>query len=80
MWQGLDNASPVLMPLNPNVKITSNSNGNKGNQSNSFAQLLGKLQYLAISTCPDIAFTVNQLVSYAANLSMQHVTAAERIL
>ena len=78
--QGLDDASPVQMPLDPNVKIIQNPNGNSGNRSNSFAQLLGKLQYIAISTRSDIGYAVNQLASYAANPSMQHVMAAKRIL
>ena len=78
--QGLDTASPVLMPLNPNIKIVSNPDGNKGDCSNSFAQLLGELQYIAISTRPDIAFAVNRLASYTANPSMQHVIAVKQIL
>jgi len=57
--QGLADASPVRMPLNPNVKIEQNPDGNEGNRSNSFAQLLGELQFIANATQPDIAFAVN---------------------
>ena len=78
--QGLDTVSPVLMPLNPNVKLVSNPDGNQGDRSNSFTQLLGELQYIVNSTRPDIAFAVNPLASYMANLSMQHIMAAKRIL
>ena len=68
------------MPLDLNVKIITNPDGNEGNRSNSFAQLLGELQYIVNSTHPDIAFAVNRLASYAANPSIQHTTAVKRIL
>ena len=78
--QGLTNANPVWMPLNPNVKIVSNPDGNEGNKSNSFAELLGELQYIANMTRPDIAFTVNRLALYTVNPSMQHITTLKCIL
>ena len=78
--QGLNDASPVQMPLNPNIKIVQNPDGNSSDHSNSLVQLLGELQYIAISTRPDIGYVVNQLASYMANLSMQHIMAAKRIL
>jgi hypothetical protein len=78
--QELAKASPVRMPLNPNVKIEQNPDGNEGDRSNSFTQLLGELQFIANTTRPDIAFAVNQLASFTANPSMQHHTALKRIL
>jgi len=65
--QGLTKANPVQMPLNLNNKILSNPDGNEGNRSNSYAQLLEELQFVANSTRPDIAFAVNRLASYTAN-------------
>ena len=73
--QGLTNVNPARMPFDPNVKILPNADGNEGNWSNSFAELLGELQYIANATHPDIAFVVNRLALYTANLSMQHITA-----
>ena len=78
--QGLADANTVQMPLDPTVKILPNPEGNEGNRSNSYAQLLGELQFIANSTRPDIAFAVNRLASYTANPSMQHQTALKRIL
>ena len=78
--QGLTKAQTVQMPLDPKVKIVPNPEGNDGDCSNSYTQLLGELQFVANSTCPDIAFAVNRLTSYAANPSMQHWTAVKRIL
>jgi hypothetical protein len=78
--QGLADANPVQMPLDPGVKILPNPDGNEGNKSNSYAKILGELQFIANSMCPDIAFAVNRLASYTANPSMQHVIALKRIL
>ena len=49
--------------------------GNEGSWSNYFAQLLGKLQFPANATWPDIAFAVNPLSSYTTNPTIQHVVA-----
>ena len=78
--QGLDDASSVKMPLDPCVKILPNPDGNEGDWSNLYAQLLGELQFVANSTRPDIAFTVNRLTSYTVNSSMQHQTSLKQIL
>lgn len=45
------------------LKLQPNPDGNEGNRSNSFARLLGELQYLANCTRPDISFTVNRLAA-----------------
>ena len=68
------------MPMDPNDKIKPNPDGNEGSRSNSYAKLLGELQFLANATRPDIAYTVNRLAAYTANPSLQHVGAVKRIL
>ena len=73
-------ANHVVMPMDPNVKLEPNPDGNEGNRSNSFAKLLGELQFLANATRPDIAYAVNRLAAYTANPSLQHATALKRIL
>jgi len=70
----------VSTPLDPNMQLVPNPEGNIGNRSNSFARLLGELQYIANATCPDISYTVNRLALYTANPSLQHTTALKRIL
>ena len=40
----------VATPLNPNIKLLPNPEGNNGNRSNSFVRLLGELQYIANAT------------------------------
>ena len=78
--EGLSEINSVTTPLDTNIKLEPNPDGNEGNRSNSFARLLGELQFLANCTRPDIAFAVNRLASYTANPSLQHFTAVKRIL
>jgi len=78
--EGLKHANPVGMLLDPNSPLKPNPEGNEGNRSNSFARLLGELQFIANATRPDIAYTVNRLASYTTNPSLQHVGALKCIL
>jgi len=57
--EGLKQANPVAMPLDPNSPLKPNPEGNVGNCSNSFARLLGELQFIANTTRPNIAYAVN---------------------
>jgi len=59
--EGLKRVNPVGMPLNPNTPLESNPNRNEEDRSNSYARLLGELQFLANTTRPDIAFTIKQI-------------------
>jgi hypothetical protein len=68
------------MPLDPNVALEPNPDGNAGDRSNSYTRLLGELQFLANATQLDIAYAVNRLASYTANPNMQHTTALKRVL
>lgn len=74
----MQDANPVSTPLDPNVKLEPNPIEAHGDRSNAFAMLLGKLQYLATATRPDIAYAVNKLASYTANPSLMHYTINER--
>jgi len=78
--EGLGRMNAVSTPLDPNITLMPNPEGNDGDRSNSFASLLGELQYIANATHPDIAYAVNRLASYTANPSLQHHTALKRIL
>ena len=78
--EGMEDANHVAMPMDPNIKLQLNPDGNEGNRSNSFAKLLGELRFLANTTRPDIAYAINRLAAYTANPSLQHSTALKRIL
>jgi len=43
-------------------------------------RLLRELQFLANATRPNIAFAINRLASYTANLSIQHISTLKHIL
>src|ERR1700723_1221127 len=73
-------ANPVGMPLDPNIKIGPNPVHNEPNQSNSYAKLLGELQYLANTMRPDISYDVNKLGLYTANPNLEHYGLLKRIL
>jgi hypothetical protein len=62
------------------MKLEPNPEDREPNRSNDYASLLGSLQYLAIATCPDIVYAMNRLAAYTANPSLQHYTAAKRVL
>jgi hypothetical protein len=78
--EGMEGANPVAMPMDPNQKLVPNPDGSEGNRSNSFAHLLGELQFLVNAMRPDTAFAVNRLAAYTANPSLQHIGALKRIL
>jgi hypothetical protein len=68
------------MPLDPNIVITRNPQGEDGDHQNAFTSLIGSLQYLSMATWPDISYTINQLSGYMANPSLAHQSAMKRIL
>src|SRR5258708_24294795 len=78
--QGLEEANPVSTLLDPKVKIEPNPEGNEGDKSNAYAQLLGELQFVANTTCPDITYAINKLASYTANPDLKHQIALKHIL
>jgi len=78
--EGMSNANPVSMPMDPHVKLVSNPDDNEPNRSNSYAKLLGCLQFIANSTRPDISYTVNRLAAYTTNPGLQHHGAIKQIL
>ena len=78
--EGMLDANPVSMPMDPNIPIGPNPDGNEGSRSNSYASLLGELQFLLNATRPDISYAVNRLAAYTANPSLQHVSAIKRLL
>jgi len=77
--EGLENMNPVSMPMDLNMKLMLNPDGNKGSQNTLYARLISKLQFLMNVTRPGIAYAVNGLMAYTANLSLQHMGAAKQI-
>src|SRR5258708_34858117 len=80
MRQGLEEANPVSTPVDLKVKIKPNPKGNEGNKRGTYAQLLGELQFIANTTCPDITYAINKLASYTTNPDLKHQIALKCIL
>ncbi len=80
MRQGLEEANLVSTPLDLKVKIEPNPEGNERDKSNTYAQLLGELQFVANTTRPDITYAINKLASYTTNPDLKHQIALKRIL
>jgi Reverse transcriptase (RNA-dependent DNA polymerase) len=78
--QGYENINSVTTPLDPKIKLEPNPEGNEGDRSNAYAQLLGELQFVANATRPDITYAVNRLASYTANPDLKHQSALKRVL
>ena len=73
-------ANPVTIPMDPNIKLAPNPDNNELNCSNSYAKLLGCLQFISNSTRLDISYAVNKLATYTANPGLQHHSAIKQIL
>ena len=82
--EGMANANPIGMPMDPNIKLNPSKGESEGSceeyGSKSFASLIGSLMFLAVATRPDIAYTVYRLGSFMANPNMSHWTAAKQVL
>jgi hypothetical protein len=48
--EGMESTNPIAMPMDSYVKLKPNPDGNEGNKSNSYACLLGELQFLSNAT------------------------------
>jgi hypothetical protein len=79
-WEGMENCHPVKMLLDHHIVLTRNPIGEDADCSNSFASLIGSLQYLSMAMWPDITYAINRLSTYMANPSLAHQTAVKHIL
>ena len=73
------NVNPATMSMDPNIKLAPNPDNNELNHSNSYAKLMGCLQFISNSTRPDISYAVNKLATYTANPGLQHHGAIKQI-
>ncbi|KAL8098650.1 hypothetical protein AgCh_031421 [Apium graveolens] len=75
---GLSTAKPVLLPMDPHVKLTAGE-GELLSDPALYQRLIGKLIYLTI-TRPDIAYTVQLLSQFIQQPTSTHFQAAKRLL
>jgi hypothetical protein len=75
--KGMECANPVATPLDANVTIEPNPDHFEGSATTTYARLLGKIQYIANATQPNISFAAHRLVSFTRNPSMQHMECSK---
>jgi hypothetical protein len=75
-----DQSKPCWHTYGPDMKLEPNPDENELNHSNSYARLLGSLQYITNSTWLDICYAINKLATYTTNPGLQHYRARKWIL
>ena len=58
----MQDVNPTAIPMDPNIKLALNPDNNKLHCSNSYATLLGCLQFISNSTWLDISYAVKLTV------------------
>lgn len=77
----MDNCNPVKTPMEVNCKLLKNKCVNvEEMRKYPYQSLIGALMYLAVTTRPDIAYTVNYLSQFNNNYDTSHWNAAKRVL
>jgi hypothetical protein len=81
---GFVNSSPVLTPMDPSVTLSlahapSTPEDHAFMQTVPYVSAVGALMYLAIVTCPDIAFAIGVLCCYMSNPGLEHWKAVKHL-
>lgn len=77
---GMTDCKPVGTPMDSNVKLIKPDETDQGEKKVPYRELIGALMYLAVSTRPDIAYTVSSLSQFNDCNGPIHWTAAKRVL
>jgi hypothetical protein len=82
---GFAGIKPVTTPLNPSHRLTKASSPSTEEEAQKmrfvpYAQVIGALLYLAISTRPDIAYAVGVLARFNSNPGLEHWAAVKHLL
>ena len=82
---GLQDVNLVSTPMDPNIKLDAlEGKASKDSEdqlfiNHGYANLIGSLMYLAITTQPNIAYLVNKLTQYTLAPKAKHWTAIKRV-
>ena len=72
---GMQDSKPTGTPVDVNCKLQPATNQADQINQTEYQSAIGSLMYLAVSTRPDIAFTVNNLARFNSNSQKEHWTA-----
>lgn len=81
----MKNSKPMETPMDGNSKLSKEMEPSMEQESKEmkgvpYQSLIGSLMYLAVSTRPDIAYTVSAMSQYHRNPGKVHWSAAKRVL
>ena len=82
----MNDCRPIGTPIEKNYKLSENDCSQEGSEEQlrmgktNFRSLIGCLNYLALSSRPDIFFAANALSSFVENPGEVHWKAAKRVL
>ena len=77
---GLEDANPVSIPMDVNVKHVAEDGYSKLVDKTQYQSMLGSLLYAAIATMPDISHAVGALSKFNSAPTEAHLTAAKRVM
>lgn len=82
---GMDESKPMKTPLDGNSKLSKQDAPRTNEEITEmkdvpYQSLIGALMYLAVSTRPDIAYTISVLSQYNVNPGKMHWAAGKRVL
>jgi hypothetical protein len=76
----LTNSKPCDAPLDPSLPLLPAKSDDKLANPASYQELTGSLNHLAITSRPDIAFSVSRLCQFNSKPTFTHLKAARRVL
>ena len=81
---GLSDCTPVSTPLDPGARLSTSMSPTTPEEieemhSVPYLQAVGSLMYLAIATCPDIAYAVGVLARFSKNPGLAHWKAVKHL-
>jgi hypothetical protein len=78
----MDKSNPVALPIPAGTVLKSSDNNNllEGNDITVYWQIVGSTIYLANNTCPDIVYTVGQLVRFMSKPGEIHYQYSKILL
>jgi hypothetical protein len=76
----LTDSKPFQTPLDPSLPLLEATPGDKLCDQSAYQELTGSLNYLAITSRPDIAFAVSRLCQFNKKPTFTHLKAAKRAL
>jgi Reverse transcriptase (RNA-dependent DNA polymerase)/Integrase core domain len=77
---GMDNAKTRNIPLSPAIKMSKDEGEPLDKEQFPYGTLIGKLMFLAVSTRPDIAYSVGTLARFISQPTLTHWQAAKGVV